>query len=80
MGKEAIDNALAPVRAFSAKKKAELEQAKLDERIATLESELTSVCSEKELDFDKIIDKLDDIALSERRKVQLEKIISEMFP
>jgi len=63
-----------------AAKKAELEQAKLDERIATLETELIAACSEKELDFNKIIDKLDDIALSERRKAQFEKIIGEMFP
>ncbi len=80
MGREAVDAALAPVRAFSAKKRAELEQAKLDERIATLETELTAACSEKELDFNKIIDKLDDIALSERRKAQFEKIVGEMFP
>lgn len=80
MGKEAVDSVLAPVRAHSAKKKAELEMAKLDERIATLQSELTVTCSEKEINFDKIIDKLDDIALSERRKEQFQKILEEMFP
>jgi hypothetical protein len=80
MASEAVDAVLAPVRAHSAKKKAELEMAKLDERIATLESELTKACSSKDLSFDTIIDKLDDIALSERRKGQFEKIVSEMFP
>ena len=80
MGKEAINVALAPVRAMSAKKKAELEIAKLDERNATLESELNELCSVKEINFDKIIDKLDEIALAERRKKQFEKIVTEMFP
>jgi hypothetical protein len=80
MAKEAVDTALAPVRARSAKKKAELEMAKLDERIATLESELTVTCSQRDIDFDKIIDKLDEIALAERRKKQFGKIIEEMFP
>jgi len=80
MAAEAIDSTLAPVRAHSAKKKAELEMAKLDERIATLESQLTKSCSEKDLSFDTIIDKLDDIALAERRKAQFEKIVKEMFP
>lgn len=80
MGKEAIDASLAPVRAHSAKKRAELEMAKLDERFATLETEVTAACSEKEINFERIINKLDEIALAERKKKQFEKIIGEMFP
>lgn len=80
MGREAIDATLAPVRSRSAKKKAELEIAKLEERVATLDSQLNTLCSEKEINFDKIIEKLDEIALTERRKKQFEKIVSEMFP
>jgi len=79
MGKEAINEALAPVRANSAKKKAELEVAKLEERTATLESELNGLCAEKELNFNRIIDKLDEIDLTERRRKQMNKILSEMF-
>lgn len=80
MAKEAIDASLAPVRSRAAKKQAELEMAKLDERIATLESELTAACSSKQLNFETIITKLDDIALAERRRNQFEKIVAEMFP
>jgi len=79
MGKEAVEACLAPVRANSAKKKAELEIAKLEERIATLDSELTTLCSERDINFDNIINKLDAIALSERRMKQFKKIIDEMF-
>lgn len=80
MGKEAIDATLAPVRAMSAKKKAELEIAKLDEKCCTLESQINEICSVKDINFDVLIDKLDETALAERRKKQFEKIVTEMFP
>lgn len=80
MGKEAIAATLAPVRANSAKKKAELEIAKLEEKLATAQTELNTLCAETELDFNKIIDKLDSIALTERRQKQFYRIIEEMFP
>jgi hypothetical protein len=80
MAKEAVDATLAPIRAHAAMKQAELEIAKLDERVATLESELNEECSRKDINFDRIIAKLDDIALVERRKKQFEKIVEEMFP
>ncbi len=70
MAKEAVDASLAPVRARAAKKQAELEMAKLDEKIATLESEINQECAKKDLNFDAIIRKLDDLALAERRKAQ----------
>lgn len=80
MGKEALDATLAPVRAYSAKKKAELEQAKLDERIATLETELTDTCASKDLNFDRVIEKLDEIDLAQRRRNQFGLIIAQLFP
>jgi hypothetical protein len=80
MAKEAVDATLAPVRAHAARKQAELEMAKIDERVATIESEINTLCSSKELNFEKIISKLDEIALAERRKKQFDQIISEMFP
>lgn len=80
MAKDALDATLAPVRANAAKKQAELEIAKIEERIATLQSELNEACSRKEINFEAIIAKLDDIALVERRKTQFEKIVAEMFP
>lgn len=80
MAKEAVDATLAPVRANAARKQAELEIARLEERVATLQSELDTECSSRELNFSRIIDKLDEIALAERRKKQFEKIVAEMFP
>ena len=80
MSKEAVEASLAPIRARSAKKKAELEIAKLEEKEATLESELTEICSVKDVNFERIISKLDEIDLAVRRKKQFTKIVEEMFP
>jgi len=80
MTKEAVDKKLAPIRAIAQKKAAELEVAKLDERLATLQKEIDEECSKKDLNYDAIIRKLDDLALAERRQKQFNKIISELFP
>ncbi len=80
MGKEALDATLAPVRARAAQKQAELEVCKLEETIATLENQVHEACSKKDLNFSNIIDKMDELALAERRKTQLEKITKELFP
>lgn len=80
MTKEAVDATLAPVRARAARKQAELEIAKLEERLATIQSEINTICAQREVNFDLIIEKLDDHALAERRKSQFAKIVEEMFP
>lgn len=77
--KEKIQDALAPIRANQAKKQAELEIAKLEEKIATAESNIQEICSEHPLDFNKLIAAQDEHALMERRKKQLQKIIKELF-
>ncbi len=80
MAKEAIDETLAPVRANKAKKQAELEIAKLEEGIATKEASINELCTAKELNFAKIIDEQDALALQVRRKKQFETIVEELFP
>lgn len=80
MAKEKLDDALAPVRAMRARKQAELEMAKMDEEIATQEAKIHEACCEKEVNFAKIIELQDKLALSERKKKQYQKILDEMFP
>ena len=80
MSKEAVDAALAPVRARSQKKKAELELLKLEESATKLEQEVTELCSKQELDYNRIMDKLDEHALATRRQKQLSDIIEQLFP
>ena len=80
MGKDKVNETLAPVRARKAKKQAELEIAKMEEDIATQEAKIMELCSKQELNFDAIIKAQDTYALTERRIKQFEKIIEEMFP
>ena len=80
MTKETLDGVLAPIRANRAKKQAELEIAKMDEKIASQEAKIQELCSVQEIDFNKIIDAQDCLGLMERKKKQFEKIVTEMFP
>lgn len=80
MTKEKINECLAPIRANKAKKRAELEQIKIDEKVTRIESEIHELAAKEDIDFDAIINKLDEVALLERRKSQFDKIIGELFP
>lgn len=80
MAKEKIDEALAPLRANTAKQKAKLKIAELEEKMASQESRIYELCVQKDIDFDKIISAQDEYALMERRKKQLDTIIEQLFP
>lgn len=80
MGKEAIDAALAPIRARGARKQAELELCRIEERIASMEQRITEACSKTPINFDAVIDAFDELDLASRRQSQFEKIIEELFP
>lgn len=80
LSKEKLDEALAPIRARSAKAKAEMAQAKLEEQMVTLEREIHEDCASKDIDFDKIISKIDRYELTERKSRQINDLIAELFP
>jgi len=80
MSKDKINETLAPVRATKAKKQAELKVAEMDEKIASQEAKIQEYCTCQDLNFEAILDSLDELALMERRKDQLVKIIDSMFP
>lgn len=77
--KEKIAESMAPLRAREMRKKAELEACKLDSTIATHEQKIQEHASQYPIDFDKLIDSIDELELVKRRKEQFEKIIDEMF-
>lgn len=79
LAKDKIKEVMAPLRAHEMKKKAELESAKLDSSIAEKEQLVQEVASSYPLDFDKLINAIDDLELIKRRKGQFDKIIDEMF-
>ena len=80
MSKEAIDKTLAPVRARSQKKQAELEILKLEEQVAKLEQEITELCSKQELNYDAILDKIDTMELAKLRMSKFNEIMGDLFP
>lgn len=80
MAKEKVDETLAPARAHRAKKQAELKIAEMEERIASQEAKINELCTEKEIDFEKIINAQDELGLMERKRKQFQQIIKEMFP
>lgn len=77
---EKLNEAMAPVRAKRTKSKAQFEMSKLDEEILTLEEEVQELCLEKDVNFDRLLNKLDEIALLERRKEQYQEVLSQLFP
>lgn len=77
--KEKVKEAMAPLRAREMRKKGELEVCKIDSSIAEKEQKVQEYASEYPINFDKLIDALDDLELIKRRKEQFEKIIYEMF-
>jgi hypothetical protein len=80
MSKEKLAEALAPVRARKVRSQAELEMAKLDDELIRLEAEVQEQCSKEDLNFPSLLDKLDKVALLERRKAQYADVLSQLFP
>ena len=80
MSKEKLNEALAPMRARKVKAQAEGKKADIDEKIIVIQSEIQELCVDKELEFDSLFSKLDEIALLERRKKQYDHVLAELFP
>lgn len=80
MSKEKLNEAMAPIRARQVKSKAELEMSKLEADILTKETAIQEMCAEKDIDLPKLIDKLDEVALLERRIAQYKKVLEQLFP
>jgi hypothetical protein len=79
-GKKAMDQLLVPVKVNKAKKQAELEMCSLEEQIATTEVSLHDLCSKESVDFPRIIELQDSMALLNRKKKQYTIILEQMFP
>lgn len=79
LAKDKIKEAMAPLRANEMRKKAELEMCKLESTIAEKEQKIQELAAEYPINFDRMIDALDDLELTKRRHTQFEKIIAEMF-
>ncbi len=77
--KEKINEAKAPLRAREMRKKAELEVCKLESVLADREQKINELSSEYPVKFDALLDAIDELELTQRRKEQFERVIAEMF-
>lgn len=80
LSKEKLDEALAPIRARQVKAKADLEITQIETQLLSLETEVQEMCAAKDINLAKIIDKLDEIALLERRKTKFAEVVKQLFP
>jgi hypothetical protein len=80
LSKEKLAESLAPIRARKMRSQAELEMAKLDDELVRLEADIQEQCSKEDINFPNLLDKLDKVALLERRKTQYESVLAQLFP
>lgn len=80
LSKEKINTAMAPIRANLIKSKATLKKAEIDNEILAVETEIQEMCIGKDLDLEALIRKLDKVAILERRQIQYDRIVDELFP
>lgn len=79
LAKDKIKEVMAPLRAHEMKKRAELEIAKIDSDIAEKEQAIQELAAQYPINFDKMIDAIDELELIKRRQEQFAQIIEEMF-
>lgn len=80
LSKDKLNEAMAPIRARQVRSKAELEMSKLEADILTKETEVQELCTDKDINLSKLMDKLDEIALLTRRRNQYTKVLKQLFP
>ena len=80
LSEEKLNETMAPLRAKRMKSKAQLEMAKLEEKIAEKQDKVQEMCLDKDINFDKLLDSLDETALLERRKDQYDEVLKQLFP
>lgn len=80
LSKEKLAESLAPIRARKVRSQAELEMAKLDDELVRLEADIQEQCAKEDISFPSLLDKLDKVALLERRKTQYESVLAQLFP
>lgn len=80
MSKEKLEEAKAPIRAKQMRKAAEMEMLKLEENIVSQEQTIQDLTSKFPIDFNRVIDAIDELELTKRRIDQFRTIISDLFP
>lgn len=79
-GKDKVREVMAPLRANEMRKKGELELAKLDNQIAEYDQMVQECASSYPIDFYKLLEAIDRVAVAERQQKKLAEVIEQLFP
>lgn len=80
MTKEKLEESMIPFRVRTAKAKAEMIKVELETKLVELETKINEQCAQKEINFPKIADLVDEYELTERRLNQITSLVSKLFP
>lgn len=80
MSKDKIEATLSGPRAKQAKLRANLKMAELEEKISSKQQGIFEQLAKKDLDFDKIMDEVEEIGLLELRYTNYQELLSKLFP
>jgi hypothetical protein len=80
LSKEKLDEALALPRAIRAKANAKLEMSKIEVDILNRESKIQEMCVSNDINFNRLIDEIDEIELLERRQRKFAEVLEQLFP
>jgi hypothetical protein len=78
--KEKLEEFLAPARARQIRAKADLEIAKLEEKLLTSEAKVQTLLCSKEIDFNAVLNEMDEHDLTARRIAQFGELMGGLFP
>jgi hypothetical protein len=79
LSKEDAENAKAPYRVKEMHKRAELQSLEIEAEIASIESRIHARCSQYPINFEYLIDDMNEVELLKRKHKQFTDIISQMF-
>lgn len=80
LSKDKLNEVMAPARAKVMEHKAHMEKAKIEENILDLKAKIQEIVISKDIDFPKLLDTLDEIALLKRRMDDYDKVVDQLFP
>ena len=80
MSTEQVNAELAGPRAATAKARATLLVAEIDEKIVKKQQQIHEACASKDINFENVANLLDDLDLLELRRERITGIIEQLFP
>ncbi|HNV67897.1 MAG TPA: hypothetical protein PKN60_12330 [Bacteroidales bacterium] len=78
--KEKLEESMIPLRVRSAKAKAEIIKVELETKLADLEMKINEKAAQRDIEFLKVIELVDEYELTERRLKQVTGLVTQLFP